>query len=83
MVDYHIALRIDDGMLVFAQLVRVCRVMVCLNQRYRTYPKAIMMQLVTAVGALTGTYVSSLKKIARAEREKLRNTLSRKMRILI
>ena len=45
--------------------------------------KAIMMQLVTAVGALTGTYVSLLKKIARAEREKLRNTLSRKMRILI
>jgi hypothetical protein len=32
-------------MLVFAQLVRVCRVMMCLNQRYRTYPKAIMMQL--------------------------------------
>ena len=44
-MDYHIALRIDDGMLVFAQLVRVCRVMMCLNQRYRTYPKAIMMQL--------------------------------------
>jgi hypothetical protein len=44
-VDYHIALRIDDGMLVFAQLVRVCRVMMCLNQRYRTYPKAIMLQL--------------------------------------
>ena len=32
-------------MLVFAQLVRVCRVMMCLNQRYRTYPKAIMMQM--------------------------------------
>ena len=44
-MDYHIALRIDDGMLVFAQLVRVCRVMMCLNQRFRTYPKAIMMQL--------------------------------------
>ena len=48
-MDYHIALRIDDGMLVFAQLVRVCRVMMCLNQRYRTYPKAIMMQLMLLV----------------------------------
>ena len=36
-------------MLVFAQLVRVCRVMMCLNQRYRTYPKAIMMKLLLLV----------------------------------
>jgi len=44
-VDYHIALRTDDGISVLQQLIRVLRTLMCLNQRYKTYPKCIMMQI--------------------------------------
>ena len=44
-MDYHIALRTDDDMSVLQQIIRVCRTTMCLNQRYRTYPKSIMMEI--------------------------------------
>jgi hypothetical protein len=44
-LDYHIALRVDDGLKCFGLLFKLTRVIVCLDGNQRGYQKSMMMQL--------------------------------------
>ena len=44
-MDYHIALRIDSGLLAMRMLFKLTRLVMCLERTYRTYQKAMLMQL--------------------------------------
>ena len=44
-MDYHIALRIDSGLLAMQMLFKLTRLVMCLDGNYRTYQKGMMMQL--------------------------------------
>ena len=44
-MDYHIALRIDSGLLAMQMLYKLTRLVMCLDGNYRTYQKGMMMQL--------------------------------------